>query len=224
MSLPLIVGANGISRLLTEGVALSPSGQSPFIKTTTSDLTSTNTFGWQSSLFLNNSTGKIFITSDIEGYTSELYPQFTAQVKTSAGALLTASTWTFIDFATTDNDTTSSFTGQGNGNSTTYTSTCRYVCPRDGIYYMAYVIEANVTAGCQHAFYKNGTIWQRGCTRPDTGTTGTTKRMVNEILSYYAANDEISVAANITVASPRLTATAANNRWSIWCLGDATGA
>lgn len=237
MNIPLVVSDNNISKLLSTGIALAPTPKSPTIVSATSDPTNVTpyTYGRNSSLRINNTTGKIWVatTPTISPYADpppfwvELFPQFTSQAVSTAGNALANGVTTFIDFPTTQNDTTSSFTGQGGGNNVTYTNTCRYVVPYDGIYFMSFILEITPVAaagGLIPGFYKSGALFKTGCTRPDPLAAAAAKRLEGSNIAYLLAGDVISigVAVATSVGGATQSVTGENNRFCIWCLGETT--
>jgi hypothetical protein len=81
------------------------------------------------------------------------------------GGTLVNNAWTFIDFDSRDFDTTSSVVGAGNGHSTNWQNTWRYIAPVSGYYRVsahATILWTSTDAQAFLAIFKNGTEFRRG--------------------------------------------------------------
>lgn len=211
-----------ISRLLTNGIALTPFHLGPSIITTTTDPTDYSTFGNASSLILNYNTtannGRIYVSdadqlwspptvaqAGYEGVWRELFNSDNASCTKSTAATLTAQN---TNFAIGFNANTSLFPAGSLVNTgvsildidaNPYDNAFYFLTPYDGAFYISSTLSHSGLATVNDfkiELWKNGAFWQGGISRFDS--FGQVKVVSVEGVFLFAANDIIQIVCKYT--------------------------
>jgi hypothetical protein len=149
-----------------------------------------------------------------------------AEYGSVAGNSFTPITWTFLDFASKSGDTHGAVLGAGNGNSTNYTNTWRFIAPVSGRYQVSAclgIANGATTTGMAliNAIYINGAVNKYG-NRIELPTTASSA-VYNVLVSGEVrvnAGDAVSIAGFYTGLVRNAEATSISNWVSIVRVGN----